>query len=185
MRRIIALLSLLLVASIVPAAAAWNEYQLSPSNNAVLRGAEKLHWIIDIGRKDNGGLAVDGATIFLDDFSGRVMAIDAKSGNPLWSTNAGAVVMSTPIVADGLVIVGTGRNGRLHSSGSDYTWGRPGGDSIIALNRHTRAIVWKFHTVGEDMPSPAYVHGRIVFVNGDAQHTAWTREPAVYSGEFR
>lgn len=169
MRRVIALLFLGLAASVSPANADWPEYQLSPAHNAILPGDQKIHWIIDIGEKDNGGLAVDHDMIFLDDFSGKVMAFDAKTGNPAWSTDVGTIAMSTPIVADGLVIVGTGRNGRLYPSGSDYTWGRSGGDDVIALDGKTGAIIWKFHTVGENMPSPAYVHGRIVFANGD-QH---------------
>lgn len=78
--------------------------------------------------------------------------------------------MSTPIVTpDGLVIVGSGRDGFLKPD--DYisqTWGRPEGDDLYAFRIADGSLSWKFHTTGEDMPSPAFADGALIFANGDA-----------------
>lgn len=148
----------------------WPMYQMGPTHNAALPGAPTAaHWIVDLEKKNNGGLAVSDGALFVGTFSQRVTAYDLETGNPIWTTPLGAIVMSTPIVANGLVFVGTGRNGRLHDEGNDYTWGKPDGDSIVALDQLTGRLVWRYDTVGEDMPSAAYVNGRLVFANGD-QH---------------
>ena len=164
---------LLLSALVLPldarAAAGWPMYQMTPAHNPVLRHGPSVHWIVDIEKKNNGGLALADGNVYYGDFSGKVTAVNATTGNRLWSTSVGYIVMSTPVVAENLVFVGTGKNGRLHPSGSDYTWGQPNGDAIVALNKRNGRIVWKYHTIGEDMPSPAYVDGRLVFANGD-QH---------------
>jgi outer membrane protein assembly factor BamB len=79
--------------------------------------------------------------------------------------------MTTPIVADGLVIAGTGTSRVLSQTRSTLIWGRPGGDDIVAFSAGTGRVRWRYHTVGENMPSPALVrtHGvdAIVFANGD------------------
>ncbi len=75
--------------------------------------------------------------------------------------------MSTPIVADGLVIVGTGTNQVLKDNWPVTIWGRAAGDYVVALSQRDGHRVWAFHTVGEDMPTPALIGNRLVFSNGD------------------
>jgi outer membrane protein assembly factor BamB len=85
--------------------------------------------------------------------------------------------MTTPIVADHRVIVGTGTSRVLTQTATKLVWGRPGGDEIVALDEGTGRIRWRRSTVGEDMPSPALVNVRgtdaIVFANGDDRLRAW------------
>jgi outer membrane protein assembly factor BamB len=85
--------------------------------------------------------------------------------------------MTTPIVVDRLVIVGTGTSAVLSQTASKLIWGRPGGDEVIALDAASGRIRWRRATVGEDMPSPALVSVRgtdaIVFANGDDHLRAW------------
>lgn len=78
--------------------------------------------------------------------------------------------MSTPLVTkDGLVIVGSGRDGFLKpDDAASQTWGRPEGDDVYAFDARDGKLVWKFHTEGQDMPSPALSGDTIVFGNGDA-----------------
>jgi outer membrane protein assembly factor BamB len=89
-------------------------YQMTPAHNPVLRDGPSVHWIVDIEKKSNGGMALADGNLFYDDFSGKVTAVNATTGNRLWSAAVGSVVMSTPVVADNMVFIGTGRNGRLH-----------------------------------------------------------------------
>lgn len=147
-----------------PVVGRWSMYQGSPDHNAVLPGRSLyFKWKSDIGERTNGGLALAGNRIFLDTFGKKALAIDATTGKLLWSVPLGNVAMSTPVVAEGHVFIGTGKNER----GFTF-WGRKQGDDILALDGATGNLIWKFHTVGEDMPSPAYTNGTIVFANGDA-----------------
>jgi outer membrane protein assembly factor BamB len=82
--------------------------------------------------------------------------------------------MSTPIVAGNLVYVGTGKSGILDRTllqkmryFRKEVWGVPGGDEMAAFNVRTGAPVWTYRTDGEDMPSPVYYDGRLIFANGD------------------
>jgi outer membrane protein assembly factor BamB len=47
-------------------------------------------------------------------------------------------------------------------------WGRPEGDDVYAFAQRDGSLVWKFHTDGQDMPSPALSGDMLVFANGDA-----------------
>lgn len=162
-----------------PRVGSWPMYQLRSDHNAVLpRKGYANAWSFDVGARVNGGLAwVDGILVF-GTFANEVIGLDASSGKLLWRTRLSNVVMSTPIVADGTVYVGTGHNGRLHqppdnrytytpSSGGDPTWGRPEGDEVVALDLTAGSKRWSLTTIGEDMPSPAILDGVLVFANGD------------------
>lgn len=147
-------------------------YQYFPSHNAVFAGSEAAYrWSYDAGAKINGGLAIVGDTLYVETFAPSVIALDRRTGKPLWRTPMPNIVMTTPIVADGLVLVGTGRDQTLVHNSRTLIWGVPGGDEIAALHAGDGRIAWTYKTRGEDMPSPALVrigsHDAIVFANGD------------------
>jgi len=76
--------------------------------------------------------------------------------------------MSTPVFADGIIIVGSGHNGFLKPDDPiSQVWGRPEGNTVFAFAPDGN-LVWKFHTDGEDMPTPAIDGGTVIFGNGDA-----------------
>jgi len=149
----------------------WPMYQLRPDHNAVVASNERaVPWMRPLSGKINGGLALAGGALFAETFAPAVVALDAHTGRVRWSTAVPNVVMTTPIVSDGLVIVGTGTSDVLVQPGP-LVWGRPGGDKVIALDARTGRIRWRRSTLGEDMPSPALVRiglqDAIVFANGD------------------
>lgn len=153
-------------------------YQYRADHNAVLPSSRApVSWSRRLGGKINGGLAFGGGAIFVESFDGRVSALDERTGRPLWSTAVSNVVMTTPIVADRVVIVGTGTSRTLTQSSTKLIWGRPQGDEIVALDEGTGRVRWRRATPGEDMPSPALVRIRgsdaIVFANGDDHLRAW------------
>ncbi len=155
----------------------WSMYQFAPHHNAVIaRPGFKTHWSFDTKAKINGGLAVVGDTVLLDTFDKEAIALDARTGKLRWRTPLIDIAMTTPVVAEGLVYIGTGgsetldRNGNLRlrlQYAHKELWGRPGGDEVIALSLKDGKPRWRFRTVGEDMPSPLYDRGRIIFANGD------------------
>lgn len=169
-------------------AAVWPMYQYAPHHNAVFAGSNPISWRHDFGAKINGGLALAGGVLYVESFDGRVSAIDARTGKTRWSSQAGGVVMTTPIVADGVVIAGTGTAQVLTQTPDRIVWGRPGGDAVVAFDARNGRERWRHATDGEDMPSPVLVRiggkDAIVFANGDDHvraldvrtgHAIWTR----------
>ena len=150
--------------------AGWPMYQRFPSHNAVLPepAGLRLHWMAYLGGRVNGGLAVADGTIYADSFDRKLYAIDEQTGKIRWSAQTGGILMSTPVVENGLVIVGSGQDGWLkpHDANSQI-WGRPGGDDEYAFSTRDGRLVWKMHTVGDNMPSPAFAAGTLYLGNGD------------------
>ena len=160
------------------AASIWPMYQYRPDHNAVLQSTlPSVSWTQRLGGKINGGLAFADGALFVESFDHRVSALDQRTGRVMWSASVSGVVMSTPIIADHVVIVGTGTSQVLTQSASRLVWGRAEHDEVIALDEGTGRVRWHRSTVGEDMPSPALVriHGvdAIVFANGDDHIRAW------------
>lgn len=147
-------------------------YQYYANHNAVFPQPRiAASWSRRLGGKINGGLAFYRNALFVESFDRRVTALDMRTGATLWSTAVNGVVMTTPIIAKGIVVVGTGTSQELIESASRVVWGRAQGDSIVALSAAGGRVLWTYRTIGEDMPSPALVRVRgedaIVFANGD------------------
>lgn len=179
----------MLPAAALAAFSVWPMYQYRADHNAVFSASNlRVAWARRLGGKINGGLAFADGAIFGEAFDRRVSALDARTGHVLWSTRVPNVVMTTPIVADRMVIAGTGTAQVLTQTAHRLIWGRPQGDEIIALDEGTGRVRWRRTTVGENMPSAALVNIRgtdaIVFANGDDHlralsvrdgHTLWER----------
>lgn len=158
----------------------WLMYQERPDHNAVIqRPGFSKRWAYDAGARINGSLTMVDGVLFFDTFDGKVIAIDAGNGFLRWRAAADNAIMSTPIIMNSYVYVGTGHNGDSHPSGTSFAyvgdgrnqqpiWSRPEGDHIIALDATTGVKRWSYRTAGEDMPSSAYDDGVLVFANGDA-----------------
>lgn len=168
-----------MLAAVLAAVSAWPMYQYRADHNAVLPAASPaVSWTRRLGGKINGGLAFADGTLFVESFDRRVSALDARSGRVLWSTPMSNIVMTTPVVADRLVVVGTGTSRVLTDTADKLVWGRPEKDEIVALDEGSGRVRWRRSTTGQDMPSPALVriHGTdaIVFANGDDHIRAWS-----------
>ncbi len=163
----------------------WPMYQYGPGHNALFSSRRPAaSWRFTTGGKINGGLALAGGTVFAESFDSTVYALDERTGVLRWKTAAPNVVMTTPIVADGVVIVGTGTSDVAVDTPTQAIWGRAGGDVVEALDSRDGHVVWTYATVGEDMPSPALVRvsgvDAVVFANGDDH----VRALAVRSGKL-
>ena len=123
------------------------------------------------------GVAVVGGHVYVPDDNGYLYSVDALTGRLEWQFNARNQIMTTPLVAgrgaDRLVYVGGGNSTFSYSQAVRF--GQPGAmvsrgtdiSGIYAVSARTGKLVWSYHTKGEDMPTPAYWHGRIIFGNGD------------------
>ena len=104
---------------------------------------------------NNRGLAILGDTLFMGTLDDHLVAIDAKSGRPVWKTEvadsaAGYSVTLAPLVVKDKVIIGVG--------GGEY--GIRG--FIAAFDAHTGKELWKFYTI----PGP-----------GEPGHETWEACP--------
>ncbi|HKU68461.1 MAG TPA: PQQ-binding-like beta-propeller repeat protein [Candidatus Baltobacteraceae bacterium] len=147
----------------------WPMYQRYPTHNAVFDQAGlNVRWTASTDGKINGGLAISNGTIYAASFDKKLYAINERTGAIRWTASADNILMSTPVVQDGVVIVGSGKDGFLKPD--DYmsqVWGRPEGDDVYAFSTKDGHLAWKLHTVGQNMPSPAISQGAAIFANGD------------------
>ena len=110
----------------------------------------------------NRGLAILGDTLFMGAIDGRLIAIDAYSGKPVWSTNVngadpatGYSITMAPLVVKDKVIIGTG--------GGEY--GIRG--FIAAFDAKTGVEAWRFYTI----PGP-----------GEPGHDTWAGDSWKHGG---
>lgn len=123
------------------------------------------------------GVSVVDGIVYIPDDNGFVYAVDARTGHLLWAFNALNQIMTTPIVAGHgpgrLVYVGGGNSNFSYTQAIKFAHKKQavvrGTDisGIYALGATSGKLVWVYHTTGEDMPTPAYVGGTLVFGNGD------------------
>lgn len=157
----------------VDANAQWPMYQGDPSHNAIVaRAAGAKGWVFNAGGQINGGLAVAGNVLYVDTLAGDLYALDMRDLHVFWHVKRSHALMSTPVLWDGLLYVGSGSNKLLTKKPSpwgpgDSIMGVPAGDAIYAFDAASGAQRWSFPTAGEDMPSPAIFRGVLIFANGD------------------
>lgn len=123
------------------------------------------------------GVSLAGGWVYVPDDNGRLYAVDAKTGRIGWSFDAHNQIMTTPLIAGTgaarLVYVGGGNSDFSYSEAVKF--GHRGQtvlrgtyvSGIYAVHADTGRLAWQYHTKGEDMPTPAYYQGRIIFGNGD------------------
>ncbi len=146
----------------------WPMYQYRPDHNAVFPGTFSAHWEYESGGEINGGLAIVGNTLYAANFKNQTFALDLRTGKPRWiSRAAGNIVMSTPIVTGGLVVIGSGANSVTVDTTDQYLWSVPQGDDVIAYRAQDGTPAWKLHTLGEDMASVGMSGSTLVLANGD------------------
>ncbi len=93
-------------------------------------------------------LEEEGGILYLTSSPGQVMAVDAASGNILWSLDLGAWVSAPPAAKAGLVYVGA----------TDHV--------MYALDAGSGALLWYYSSQGEILAQPV-VDGDMVFFTAD------------------
>ncbi|MCY0907846.1 MAG: PQQ-binding-like beta-propeller repeat protein [Sulfobacillus thermotolerans] len=158
----------------------FTKYAMNASNNAVIETAALKHWNVawtysastplQQASFAQGVIYVSG-----DGMPGHhaLYAFNAQTGQKLWARPLDNMSMTTPVVAHGLVFVGTGNQAfsasqqrRVNRLQSRNILRGTGPNAIYALDARTGRVRWKDPTRGEDMPSFVYDHGVIYTVGG-------------------
>ncbi len=91
----------------------------------------------------------EGGTVFVGSSDGTVSALNAATGDPVWRSETGGAVRSSPTVAS--VPAGDGSTERRVFVGSND-------DEVVALDAATGERVWRFGTNGNVVSSPTVVN---------------------------
>lgn len=121
---------------------------------------------------------------------GALYAVDAKTGRLLWQQPTNNELMTAPVVAGGMVYVGSGNayfpsssQSRVDTLSSRHIIRGTGPNSVYAFNQKTGRLEWQRNTGGENMPTFVYSQGRLLVANGSGNvqafnartgHTLWT-----------
>jgi outer membrane protein assembly factor BamB len=152
----------------------------------------ELAWKFAAGDRIVGAAAIRDGKAFVGCDSGKIQAVDLKTGKPAWEFATGATVRCSPAVAGGLVYCGSD-SGDFHALDADtgkkrwtFTTGGPvrgspvvvGGmvlfgandHNLYALDRVTGKKLWSFRAADYCVQVPPVVHGDRVYC---AQWTEW------------
>lgn len=80
---------------------------------------------------------------------GAVMALDRRTGEPVWQAATGGLVFSSPLLADGVVYVGSGDG------------------SVYAFDAATGEVRWRYRTEGGVMSTPVLWNEHLIFGSED------------------
>lgn len=142
-------------------------------------------WKFDTGGRIVGAAAIRDGKVFVGSDSGKINAIELRTGKPLWQFGTSAAVRSSPAVAGGVVYGGCD-SGDFHALEADtgkkrwtFMAGGPvrsapvvvGGlvlfgandHNLYALDRATGKKAWSFRMDGYCVQTPPVVHGGRVF----------------------
>ncbi|MBQ7151325.1 MAG: PQQ-binding-like beta-propeller repeat protein [Synergistaceae bacterium] len=112
------------------------------------------------GKRENGGgaggaintPALNGGNVYYSSWDGTVQAVQIKSVIPLWSASAGDPITTSPVVGEGVIVVGTGR-------------GR-----IVAFNEKTGDFMWNFEAGnGSIVATPIIAGGKVIAASEGGQ----------------
>ncbi len=102
---------------------------------------DRVLWSFQTAGRVVGSPTVAGGRVYVGSTDGRLLALDARSGELRWEFRTGGAVDSTPAVAGGRVLFGS-RDGRFY-----------------ALDAATGAEKWRFETGGERRFTAPGIHG--------------------------
>jgi outer membrane protein assembly factor BamB len=162
----------------------WTKYAFDGANNPVYEAPRVRGWAVtwasQVPEPLQQASVVRGVVYATGDGmapgDGHLYAFDAATGSLLWKTQLDNMSMTTPVVAGGMVFVGTGnqffrpsqfrRTLRLKTVG--IVRGR-GPNAVYGISATSGRVIWRFETPGEDMPTFVYRQGVLYVANGNGE----------------
>lgn len=175
----------------------WSMYALTPGHNAVHASAfPAVSWRFDVPGAAEAraspllnptmirdlvgfaiGVAVVDDTVYATNDDGFLYAVDARTGKLHWRFHTFNQLMGTPVIAvvGGRKLVFVGGGNSVFAYSHVVSFGKPGArvtrgtglSAMYALDAATGKQLWAYSTEGEDMPTPVFYAGHLLFGNGD------------------
>jgi outer membrane protein assembly factor BamB len=138
----------------------WNQHERELQVNNV--GGLALKWTFATGAFVESSPAVLNGVIYIGSDDGNLYALNASTGQKLWSfsTGAGQRILDAPALADGVVYIGS-YDGVLY-----------------ALNANTGKRLWSFSTGPNPIVGPPTVVDGVVYVSGGIPETLYALNAA-------
>jgi outer membrane protein assembly factor BamB len=151
----------------------------------------RLRWVVKLGGKVKGAIAVSGGRLYVGDYSGHLYALDARTGKQIWRASSQGRLggrgqfYSNPTAAYGRVYIGS-TDGKVYSYGATsgkvrwshgtggYVYSSPAvwqkrvyvgsySKTFYALDAATGDVVWQFKANGPISGSPTVQDGIVYF----------------------
>ena len=164
----------------------YEQYSNNGKNNNVVKGVKTTLLSKVVLAKNINGVGFDTTPIVSGDMeyigtmnrttlSGALYAIQRTTGKVVWHDNFSNEDMANPVVVPqvGMVFIGTG-NSKHYGKSNGISYRGTGNNYIYAIDLGTGKVIWKYKTLGENMPTPIYKSGVIYFVNGNRTFYALT-----------
>ncbi len=154
----------------------------------------QILWQASLDGAVRSAVTISGSTAYTGCFGGNIYALDANTGNQVWTYKTGDDVWSTPTVANGVVYVGSNDFNvyALYVEGGNLKWNfLTGGavwaspvvvngivyvgstdDNMYALDANFGTQIWKYPTGGDIRSSAAVVNGVVYFGSQDGNFYA-------------
>jgi outer membrane protein assembly factor BamB len=129
---------------------------------------------------DAVGVSYWNGIVFVPSDANTLYAINAYTGKLIWYATTANSVMSNPIVVNGIVYVSVGDagfsashslfavlTGNLKNVIRGYSYG-----AVYAFNATDGQLLWVHFDKGNDMPTPAYVDGLLIYGDGSGHIVA-------------
>ncbi len=159
-------------AHLQPMTRAWTESRGTANHNSVYSGGFTISHGYSLTLASSGleqAPSVVGSAAYVGTNNNQVYAVNLTTGAIEWGVAVPNMVMTTPLVSGGLVVVGIGNSAfRRYSNARGWIRGA-GVNGVMAFDAATGAQVWYYPTVGEDMATPLIYGGEVLEVTGSGR----------------
>ena len=135
-------------------------------NPVIADTAPPFAWTFAMGTGTSASPTISGDTLYVASNDHHVYALDLHTGKLRWSTLTNDMVMTAPLVYDGLVVAASGNEHPTVWDPPNYVAIGNSTNAIYGLDAQTGKQSWYFGINGTGMPSGAIVDGTYIHHDG-------------------
>ncbi len=162
----------------------WTSFRLGGGLNVVVVNPNvprEFAWSFAAGKRGiSSSPVVYGDTVLVDSNDHHLYALNAATGALRWQYHGESELMSQPVYANGIVIVGTGTGDCSAYFPPYYVVMDYSVNRIDALKASNGTYVWGTGIAGTGMPTPAIVGGDVIHADGSGAILAVDEKTGAY-----